>query len=82
MKTNEIPEKIYVTEGMLFMTNPEITLPGNDNKIEYTRTDAFIDKAVKWLNAFLSSHYVMRYRDNCEPAHEWILEGFKKAMEE
>lgn len=45
----EAPEKIYVTEGMLFMTNPEITLQGNSNKIEYTRTDAFIDKACKFL---------------------------------
>ena len=40
----EVPEKIYVTEGMLFATNPEITLPNNDN-IEYVRTDTLIDKA-------------------------------------
>lgn len=46
MKANEIPEKIYVTEGMLFMTNPEITLRENGNKIEYTRIDAFIEKCV------------------------------------
>ena len=44
----EAPEKIYVTECMLFATNPEITLPKNDS-IEYTRTDAFIEKACKWL---------------------------------
>lgn len=43
----EAPEKIYVTESMLFMTNPEITLQGNGNKLEYTRTDAFIEKAEK-----------------------------------
>ena len=43
------PEKIYVTECMLFMTNPEITLQGNGNKIEYTRTDAFIEKACEYL---------------------------------
>lgn len=44
----ETPEKIYVTECMLFATNPEITLPKND-KIEYTRTDTFIEKACKYL---------------------------------
>ena len=49
MKANEIPEKIYVTEGMLFMTNPEITLRGNGNKIEYTRTDDFIENAWNWI---------------------------------
>lgn len=45
----EAPEKIYVTESMLFMTNPEITLQGNGNKLEYTRTDAFIEKAVNYI---------------------------------
>ena len=49
MKTNEAPDKIYVTECMLFMTNPEITLQGNGNKIEYTRTDVFIEKACELL---------------------------------
>ena len=44
----EAPEKIYVTECMLFATNPEITLPKN-NGIEYTRTDAFIEKAWDWI---------------------------------
>ena len=41
-----------------------------------------IEKACKWLNSFLSCHYVMRYHDSCEPVHEYIVEGFKRAMEE
>ena len=45
----EAPEKIYVTECMLFMTNPEITLQGNGNKIEYIRTDVVIKRAWEWL---------------------------------
>ena len=45
----DAPEKIYVTECMLFATNPEITLPKNDS-IEYTRTDAFIEKAIGWID--------------------------------
>lgn len=48
----EIPEKIYVTEGMLFATNPEITLPKND-KIEYICKDAYIKKACEVLNIYL-----------------------------
>jgi hypothetical protein len=54
----EAPEKIYVTESMLFMTNPEITLQGNGNKLEYTRTDAFIEKAekamIEWAGTYVS----------------------------
>jgi len=48
MKPNEVPEKIYVTECMLFATNPEITLPKND-KIEYIHTNVFIEKAWDWI---------------------------------
>lgn len=48
------PEKIYVTECMLFATNPEITLPKNDS-IKYTSTDAFIEKVRKYIaNHFLA----------------------------
>lgn len=50
MKANEAPEKIYLH----IRPNKEIgsTWHGNkiiDTDIEYTRTDAFIEKAVKWL---------------------------------
>ena len=44
----EAPEKIYVSECMIFATNPEITLPKND-KIEYIHTDAFIEKVWDWI---------------------------------
>jgi hypothetical protein len=44
MKANEAPEKIYVHEA----SAPELTekLPYH---IEYTSTDAFIEKAKKWF---------------------------------
>ena len=80
MKTNEAPEKIYVTECMLFMTNPEITLQGNGNNIEYTRTDAFIEKACEWIREFNNHHYIMRYSDSCEPPLSELTEWFKKYM--
>ncbi len=56
MKANEAPEKIYVTEWMIFVTNPEITLPNND-KVEYTRTDAFIEKALEWIRKEIRPYY-------------------------
>lgn len=48
MKANEAPEKIYVHKSQYWglMANEEnITEKG----IEYTRTDAFIEKAKSWL---------------------------------
>ena len=42
----EAPEKIYLTQLMLFAAP---TISDNDTDIEYTRTDAFIKKAKKWF---------------------------------
>ena len=48
MKANEAPEKVYIHKSQYWglMTNKCDT---TKNGIEYTRTDAFIEKACKWL---------------------------------
>jgi hypothetical protein len=66
MKSNEAPEKIYITECMLFATNPEITLPKN-NSIEYTNTDAFIEKAT----SYIQQHWIWNTK---------MIEDFKNYM--
>ena len=50
MKANEAPEKIYSipTEGGFYLTAIKPEPPFADG-IEYTRTDAFIEKACEWL---------------------------------
>ena len=70
MKTNEAPEKIYVK-----ITHPisdkytEMIAFEHGNGIEYIRTDAFIEKACKWLEA------------NFNMPDDFELH-FRKAMEE
>ena len=46
MKAMEAPEKIYLTQLMLFATP---TIRSSGNEVEYVRTDAFIEKARKWF---------------------------------
>ena len=53
MKANA-PEKIYVVDATFpdyvdFDGSPINTKRIDDHDIEYTRTDAFIEKAAKWL---------------------------------
>ena len=50
MKANEMPEKIYSipTEGGFYLTAIKPEPPFTDG-IEYTRTDAFIEKACEYL---------------------------------
>ena len=48
MKANEAPEKLYFGErdkGVLDIYSTK----ESDNEVEYTHTDAFIEKAKKWF---------------------------------
>ena len=46
MKTNEAPEKIYISPHF---ERRWFTKEIDDESTEYTRTDAFIEKATEWL---------------------------------
>ena len=77
----EAPEKIYLNP--LLMEDGESVVRRctferqRDNQIEYTRTDAFIEKARNWLNEHI-------YDYECEPMGEYprlaMLDDFEKAM--
>lgn len=56
MKANETPEKIYVHEA----SAPELTekLPYH---IEYTRTDAIIEKALKFLDGRIPDYIELKH---------------------
>jgi len=65
MKANEAPEKIFLDEDESWhLTNP------NGDSVEYIRTDAFIEKATKYL------------RDKCQRfiLTELDIENFEIAM--
>ena len=52
MKANEAPEKIYLFENPIDET-PDyrwLSKKSCDEDIEYTRTDAFIEKALDWID--------------------------------
>lgn len=77
MQANEAPEKLYLDTT----DNPDnvwlraFRLPFNkppfNTGIEYTRTDAFIEKACEWM----SSHLQMQY-----DGFSSFIKDFRKAM--
>ena len=77
MKANGAPEKLYL------LSNGLISYCRNtDEDIEYTRTDAFIEKALAYLNEkfyFNNLHYAIE--NNTFNCTEEMFEDFKKAME-
>ena len=80
MKANEAPEKIYRTTTYLDNDNgktlwKKAPVAGAEN-IEYTRTDAFIEKAKKWFERQNEWHDINGNR-HCDMED---FEDFKKEM--
>ena len=78
MKANEAPEKIYVhrTVHLGLLAASEMNITGND--IEYTRTDAFIEKACEWIKDN-GSHYIDIVNGQLVLT-KGIIKNFKKYM--
>ena len=88
MKANEAPEKIYIQKfdvneeeskfdkSKMFFDDVWVEEPEpSNNYIEYTRTDAFIEKAYKWFRRIDYDYTMPPYETT-----EEFIEGFKKAM--
>lgn len=85
MKANETPEKIYMTPSF---GEPDNVLLASFSKshlnfhrdIEYTRTDAFIEKAAIWLNLCFITHDEYGVISTQFDTEEEMLEDFKNYM--
>ena len=82
MKANEAPEKIYIHPdigGREFL-RPWLHRPANNESIEYTRTDAFIEKTCEFIKerfSFEDSWHV----EGETTILDKIIEDYKKYME-
>lgn len=77
----EAPEKLYITYKGYGVFDEDSTVERTkDSQTEYTRTDAFIEKATKWL-----MDNIQDYTDDGMGEHSFVLvhdlkEHFKKYM--
>ena len=80
MKANEAPEKIWIHE----LSAKELDVPLKEYHIEYTRTDAFIEKVVNFLNYKLDDIVAIRVPGTIIPhrvTKQELIEDFRKYME-
>ena len=78
MKAKEAPEKIYIFENPI-LDFTKLSVKQNDNDIEYTRTDAFIDKTMKWLcNNY--DKYIRVIGSSIYPAYSDLCRDFQNYM--
>lgn len=78
MKASEAPEKLYLHPTAKGSVGASwLTFPLTDNDIEYTRTDAFVEKASEWL----FKHAIKYYLDGSKfLGTDELVEDFKIAM--
>ena len=75
MKASEAPEKIFLQEPTRVRTEKKY-----DNDVEYSRTDAFIEKASKWIEGLCSVCVVQDMRTSTLLNKENLIHQFKIAM--
>ena len=84
MKANEAPEKIYLsdftdTTELVFYVKQDNT---KKTDIEYTRTDAFIEKACEGIKHLLSGYIIRNFHFGDSYEMDTLIEDFRKVMEE
>ena len=82
MKANKVPEKIYVhvKDGKALNTWNKEWIGVND--IEYTRTDAFIEKASELLVNCIEDFMIRRMEIWDEECKKQTLENLRNALKE
>lgn len=81
MKPNDAPEKIYIHPniGDREFIKPWLKRPFNENSVEYTRTDAFIEKVSEWLcNNY--DKYIRVIGSSIYPAYSDLCRDFQNYM--
>jgi hypothetical protein len=96
MKANEAPERLYLSKNIYSTYLYQVPDPDDETAVEYTRTDAFIEKAKKWFIEHtnisqeietnedgepLADSYIKYAKARLDAANE-MFENFKKYMKE
>ena len=82
MKANEAPERLYLSKNIYSTFLYQVPDPDDETAVEYTRTDAFIEKACKKLEKCMYDNLMFQGRLHRKEVIQTFIEDFKKAMEE
>ena len=77
MEANEVPEKIYLQEPTKVRTEKKY-----DNDVEYTRTDAFIERAVQFIKDYFQFEGQPWYKNGEPTVKDKAIERFINYMKE
>ncbi len=77
-----LPDKIYVNYKGFGVFDEPATIKMQASQIEYTRTDAFIEKACVKLKKLIYDNLMFQGRLHREDVIDNFVDDFKKYMEE
>ena len=85
MKANEAPEKIYLQDSMSTDTIGDLwpewfDAKVSDYSIEYTQTDAFIEKACSGIDKLLSGYIIRNFHFGDSYDIDRLIDDFKNYM--
>ena len=76
------PEKLYLSKNIYSTYLYQVPDPDDDTAIEYTRTDAFIEKACVKLKKLMYDNLMFQGRLHREEVIDNFVEDFKKYLED
>ena len=76
----EAPEKIYIDVSLDSAWG--MSERSYDNEVEYTRTDAFIEKACKGIEHLLSGYIIRNFHFGDSYEMDTLIEDFKNYLKE
>ena len=80
MKTNA-PERLYLSKNIYNTYLYQVPDPDDETAVEYTRIDAFIEKAVEWLKLHSENDYVEYHMGVTIMHKDKFIKDFKDAIE-
>ena len=78
MKTNEAPEKVYLLFNRPYLVDyAKLNKRRCEEEVEYTRTDAFIEKACEGIEHLLSGYIIRNFHFGDSYKIDILIEDFK-----
>ena len=81
MKTNKAPEKVYLLFNRPYLVDyAKLNKRRCEEEVEYTRTDAFIEKACEGIDHLLSGYVIRNFHFRDSYDVDRFIEDFKCYM--
>ena len=76
------PEKLYLSKNIYSTYLYQVPVPNDGTTVEYTRTDAFVEKACEFISLNVADYIDVTHKGGIEHLvlQERFIDAFKKYM--